>query len=393
MITVDLLQQSQNKKMRLKIIFLILFFSLVQFVFAQGYDQELKEYDKEIRNKQQELQKLYKEIQKLDRETEKTKKKEKSYRQEINKIEENIRVLTRELRKLEEKKKQTERQVRQTEKMYQLTEEERVRLANLLREEMKFIYTWRKVSSDLRKDYYLLAFIRQKGNVYESTENRKKQLEKEKNLLLEKREKIIQEKDKIQTQEKTTENLKKEKEQTLAQVEQQRIAQEKEIENLKKTAEDLGKFIFELEAKKKMTEEAKKQAILAQKVFAEKKGYLPWPVEGEVVATFGKKKHPELNTYIVNNGIKIRPKQDKKVCVIAEGTVVYAGEFQTYGRMVIIDHLGGYYSIYGLLGEILVKEGKNILLGEQIGNLANDPLYFELRSEGQPVDPLLWLHK
>lgn len=379
--------------MRLKYIFIILFFSLARVVFAQGYDQQLKEYEKEIKNKQQELQRLYKEIEKLDQETEKTKKKEKSYHQEINKVENEIRFLLDALKKLENKKKQIEKQVQEAEKMYQLTEEERIRLANLLKQEIKFFYTLQKLSPDLRKDYYLLNFIKQKGNVYELTENKKKQIEKKKSLLLEKREETVQEKDKIQRQEKTVVNLKKEKEQILTQLKTQRITQEKEIDNLKKAATDLEKFIFDLEGKKKETEKTKKQAVLARKAFAEKKGYLPWPINGEVVAKFGRQKHLEFNTYIVNNGIKIRSKGEKNVSAVAQGKVVFAGNFQTYGKMVILDHQGGFYSIYGSLNEILVKEGRDVLLGEQIGNLGDGSLYFELRSEGQPVDPLPWLQK
>ncbi len=379
--------------MRPKYIFIILFFSLARIVFAQGYDQQLKEYEKEIKSKQEELQRLYKEIEKLDQETEKTKKKEKGYYQEINKVENEIRFLLDALKKLENKKKQIEKQVQETEKMYQLTEEERTRLANLLKQEIKFFYTWQKFSPDLRKNYYLLNFIKQKGNVYELTEDKKKQIEKKKNLLLEKREETLQEKDKIQRQEKTVVNLKREKEQILTQVKTQRVTQEKEIENLKKATADLEKFIFDLEGKKKETEEAKKQAVLARKAFAEKKGYLPWPVYGEIVTKFGKQRHQEFNTYIVSNGIKIRSKGEKNVSAVAQGKVVFAGNFQTYGKMVILDHQGGFYSIYGSLNEILVKEGKDVLLGEQIGNLGEESLYFELRSEGQPVDPLPWLQK
>jgi len=378
-----------------KLLFLVLLFTFSSLSLAEvnPYDQEIKEYEQEIKNKQSEIQKLYKEIEKLEQVREKSETKEENYRQEIKKLEKEIYLLNRELRKFEQAKKETEKKIQLTEKICRDTEREKTNLAETLKKEIKFFYLWQKFYSQPKEDYYLLALLRQKENLYRATEMKKRDLEKEKKTLFLKKKELEQKKEKKQIQEKEKRNIKKEEQILLAQIEKERIKMEEEIENLRKASVDLEKFIFNLEKKKKETEEAKKQTILAKEAFAAKKGYLPWPVEGEVVVKFGRQRHQEFNTYIVNNGIKIRPQNEKKVNAIAQGRVVYTAEFQTYGKTIIIDHEGGFYSVYGLLGEILVKEGKEVTLGEPIANLTDEPLYFELREGGRPTDPLIWLKK
>jgi septal ring factor EnvC (AmiA/AmiB activator) len=378
-----------------RLLFLVFFFTLSSFSLAavNNYDQEIKEYDQGIRNKQSEIQKLQKEIEKLKKVKEKSKSKEENYRQEIKKIEEEIGLLDKEIKKFEQAKKETEKNIRITEGVYQDTEKERINLAEVIKKEINFFYLRQKFYSQPKENYYLLTLLKQKEDFYQVTERKKKDLEKEKETLFLKKKEIESEKEKKQTEGKERKNIKKDKQILLVQTEEERIKAEKEIENLKKASTDLEKLIFSLEKKKKDTEEAKRQAILAREDFAAKKGYLPWPVEGETVVKFGRQKHPEFNTYVVNNGIKIRPRGEKKVNAIAQGKVVYAAEFQTYGKTIILDHDGGFYTVYGSLGEILVKEGKEVILGEQIAHLANEPLYFELRDQGQPTDPLIWLRK
>lgn len=386
-----------NRLLLLGILFTLSSFSLAA---VSNYDQEIREYEQEIKGKQSEIQKLYKKIEKLKQTKEKSKTKEDTYRQEIKRVEEEINLLNKEIKKFEQAKRETEKKIHFIEEVYQDIERERINLAGAIKKEINLFYLKQKISSQphfatrrAKEDYYLLTLLKQKEDFYQVNEKKKKELEKEKETLFLKKKELEKEKEKKQVQEKEKKNIKKDKEVLLAQAEAERIKAEKEIENLKKTSLDLEKIIFNLEKKKKETEEAKKQAILAREDFASKKGYLPWPVEGEVIVKFGRQKHPEYNTYVVNNGIRIRPRSEKRVNAIAQGKIVYAAEFQTYGKTIILDHEGGFYSVYGSLDEILVKEGKKVTFGEQIANLGNEPLYFELREGGEPTDPLVWLKK
>jgi len=130
----------------------------------------------------------------------------------------------------------------------------------------------------------------------------------------------------------------------------------------------------------------------------EKKGELPWPIEGKVVTEFGLQRHPQFKTTTMNNGIEISPKKNYVIVrAIHPGKVVYSDYFQGYGNLIIIDHGMSYYSLYGHCSEILLKKGDLVkaehpiaLVGD-IGSLEGDSVYFEIRFKTKPLNPLQWL--
>ena len=168
-----------------------------------------------------------------------------------------------------------------------------------------------------------------------------------------------------------------------------RIAAENEITKLTETSKALEQLIIKLEKERKKTElEAQEK-----KKFKEKKKHLPWPVAGEIVVKFGKNKHPDLDTYIISNGVKIKAAANSDVKAVSRGEVLFSGEFRSYGQMIVIDHGGGFYTIYGQLSELYVQEGQKVQEAAVIGKLGADQpiLYFEVRSENKVEDPELWL--
>ena len=83
---------------------------------------------------------------------------------------------------------------------------------------------------------------------------------------------------------------------------------------------------------------------------------------------------------------------------VHEGAIAFADTFAGYGKLVIIDHGGQAFSLYGHLLDISVARGARVSHGDPIGTagfalLGVAGLYFELRVDGQPVDPLQWLRK
>ena len=83
---------------------------------------------------------------------------------------------------------------------------------------------------------------------------------------------------------------------------------------------------------------------------------------------------------------------------IHEGTVAYAEPFTGYGDLVIVDHGEGAYSLYGYLSTIETARGQHVEARTRIGTSGRNPsgnpaLYFELRIDGKPVDPLQWLKR
>jgi murein hydrolase activator len=126
------------------------------------------------------------------------------------------------------------------------------------------------------------------------------------------------------------------------------------------------------------------------------KGALPWPAAGRVRSTFGRHKHPKFDTYTIQNGIEIEARADSPVGAVHEGSVVFAERFKGYGLMVVVDHGGKHHSLYAHLGEARVQPGQRVAAGEVVGTvgattLEGPGLYFEMRFQGRPQDPMEWL--
>ncbi|MGC8938431.1 MAG: murein hydrolase activator EnvC family protein, partial [Thermodesulfovibrio sp.] len=138
---------------------------------------------------------------------------------------------------------------------------------------------------------------------------------------------------------------------------------------------------------------------LPQGGFTKKRGSLLWPVSGPVVAHYGSQRDPVFNVPIMRSGIYIQAQPGTQVKASADGRVVYANYFKGYENLVIISHGDGYYTVYGNLGSMSVKEGSYVKAGQVIGavgsnsNIDTPALYFEVRYRGKPLNPEQWLRK
>jgi septal ring factor EnvC (AmiA/AmiB activator) len=120
------------------------------------------------------------------------------------------------------------------------------------------------------------------------------------------------------------------------------------------------------------------------------RGDLDWPAVGSVHARFGRGTRPK--------GIEIATADGADAVAVHNGVVAYAGTFAGFGNLVILDHGLETFSLYGDLLEMAVQKGARVDRGQTVGSVGPMPsgtagLYFELRVDGQPVDPLQWLKK
>jgi len=125
------------------------------------------------------------------------------------------------------------------------------------------------------------------------------------------------------------------------------------------------------------------------------RGALDWPVAGTVLRKFGR---PAGRAATSSNGIEIGAQEDASALAIHEGTVAFAGAFSGFGNLVILDHGSQTFSLYGDLLDIAVKKGARVERGAPVGLVGVTAsgatgVYFELRVDGQPVDPLQWLKR
>ena len=127
-------------------------------------------------------------------------------------------------------------------------------------------------------------------------------------------------------------------------------------------------------------------------------GALPWPAKGSVSQRFGRQPSSRFGTSIVRNGMELGTAEGQPVRAVHEGTVEFTGPFSGYGNLVIVDHGDRSYSLYGHLNSITVTKGQRVEAQTPVGSSGRNPagnpaLYFELRIDGAPVDPLQWLKR
>ena len=125
------------------------------------------------------------------------------------------------------------------------------------------------------------------------------------------------------------------------------------------------------------------------------KGRLPYPVAGTVSQRFG----ASLEGGVRSKGIFVRTANGASVQAVAAGQVVFADWMRGFGNLLVIDHGGGFMSIYGYNEAVLKDVGASVRAGEAIaaagstGGRSETGLYFELRRKGEPLDPGQWLRR
>ncbi|MBN2299316.1 MAG: peptidoglycan DD-metalloendopeptidase family protein [Deltaproteobacteria bacterium] len=181
-------------------------------------------------------------------------------------------------------------------------------------------------------------------------------------------------------------------EDTVEELHEEREKKAKMLASLKRESEDYQDRMKEL--LNRMEEDKRQKELVSASIF-KKKGRLPWPVLGKIVRKFG--------TFHVkgvaqsSRGIDIEADEGAPVRSIYEGKVVFVNWINVYGNTVIIDHGGGYYSVYGHLQKVVASVGDRISARENIaevgqsGDVVRPMLHFELRFRDKPQDPQGWL--
>jgi septal ring factor EnvC (AmiA/AmiB activator) len=120
------------------------------------------------------------------------------------------------------------------------------------------------------------------------------------------------------------------------------------------------------------------------------RGVLDWPNRGQVTVGFGPRLDPRYKTRVPHNGIDLATEPGSQVRVVYPGRVVFAARFQGYGLTAVVHHPGRVFSLYAGLATLQAGNEDVLSLGGLIG-VASERLYFEIRAENRPEDPLAWL--
>lgn len=125
------------------------------------------------------------------------------------------------------------------------------------------------------------------------------------------------------------------------------------------------------------------------------RGELHWPVSGSIRHAFGQRRSGQVNW----KGVILNTDAEQPVQVIADGRVLFADWLRGFGLVMVVDHGEGYMSLYGynqsLMREVgeSVRRGDTIALTGQSGGQSRPGLYFEIRYQGNPVDPVRYIRR
>ena len=129
--------------------------------------------------------------------------------------------------------------------------------------------------------------------------------------------------------------------------------------------------------------------------FSDARGRLTWPVQGALINDYGDSR---VDGQLRWNGVMVGAPQGSMVRSVHPGRVVYADWLPGLGLLVIVDHGMGYMSLYGHNEAILIESGASIGAGQPIarvgdsGGQRQSALYFEIREDGDPIDPRPWMN-
>jgi septal ring factor EnvC (AmiA/AmiB activator) len=186
--------------------------------------------------------------------------------------------------------------------------------------------------------------------------------------------------------EKKREEIKKVRESKralLRAIKNQKLVYQKLIGELEERAKELQALVDKLEREKSLMAYGKSK-------YGAIKGKLTPPVEGKVISLF--KENGQ-------NGIEIKAPMGAEIRAVLPGKVLYADWFKGFGNVVVIDHGDHTFTVSAYCSELLKKAGDHVSQGETIalvgsaGSLKGPCLYFEIRHQGKPQDPMHWISR
>ena len=163
------------------------------------------------------------------------------------------------------------------------------------------------------------------------------------------------------------------------------------VEKLAKEAKSLKDLLASIE-KEQQKKRAKAKATtrgFGTGAFARARGSLPLPAQGRITQNFGDTTGASQSHA---KGMVVTTRKLAQVAAPFDGTVLFAGPFQNYGKLVIIDHGDNYLTVLAGMDTITTSVGSQLLTGEPIGKMGAGytSLYIEVRQNGQAINPRPW---
>jgi septal ring factor EnvC (AmiA/AmiB activator) len=354
--------------------------------------------------------------------------KEATLGQELSRIERDLKQKTQALKDLEAKLQASSQRIAKLSREITTTESRLLRSKSLLRGRLRAIYKQGRFgyvrmllsaedfSAAGRRLKYLSAVAGQDHRLMQRYDTALSDLSQKRAELTRYKAEVADAKEKAAATRNQIAEEQRKRRILLASVREEKAGHQAKIKELEVSAKDLQALIARLQSEEERQRRASRAParrdgsraeappakeespdLLDDGRFERLKGRLPWPAPGSLTSTFGRQEHPRFRTVTFNRGIEIAAPEGKNIVAVAEGAVIYADWFKGYGRLIILDHGGGYFTLYAHASEIAVRPGDGVSPGQAIGkvgdtgSLEGPQLYFELRHKGKPQDPVAWL--
>ena len=396
-------------KFIIQIIFLI--FSC-QFIIAQSDERD---YDEELKYQNDAINALKTEINQLRLKIKTAESRERSASTRISSLDEEISLTAKLIRSLKSEEEKTRKRILQLKSDILKNENELESLR--ARYKKRVVNSYRKgrltdlekvfSSTTWRQAIYRTQYLKIISDIEKKLTN---QIER---ILIQ----ISQQKLELEAVLRNNLKLVRDKQQQISSYRDMRIDREKELNRIRNDKKALSNYIEEKEAgiiqlesiiKKVLEDKArferelrirKQQEALKTKSFKALKGQLPWPAEGRIIAKFGRQWNSKLKTTTENPGIDIKGQPGSPIRTVLGGVVTTITYIRGYGTTIIVDHGGGFYTVYSHVTNIQtvvdgqVRNGDIIAYMGDSGSINGSKLHFEIWGKGQKLDPEKWLIK
>lgn len=179
----------------------------------------------------------------------------------------------------------------------------------------------------------------------------------------------------------------------LASIRSQKTEHANAIDELERAQKQVKNLIGDLEKRRLASDGS---TYVPDGEFGELKGQMIRPVEGKIVRGFGTHKHPKYGTVTFNNGVDIGSTAGAPIRAVASGQVEFVDWIDGYGKCIILNHGGGYYTLYAHVSATFISQGQKIAGGDVIaevgdtGSLNGFECHFEIRKSKQALNPAEW---
>ncbi len=349
--------------------------------------------------KKQKLERLKQEMEEQKQKLKSAGKKERSVLSQLGKLDRDIQAGSAELADQQRKLREAEAALAEIERKNMVTVQELDRLKAAYAARLRALYKMSRqggyAPALLAAESFPAAYKRVRSlgviaardhRLIEEYRRNLAQLSQREQETRERRAETIRRTAEVGTKRASLEVRRRQKAELLASVKQEKGTYEATLKDLEESSAHLWAMIRLAEPEKK-----------AAPAKAPARERLPWPVNGQVLSSYGAQRHPQFGTMVFRRGIDISARTGDEVRSVDKGTVAWADWYKGYGKLVIIDHGAGLYSLYGHLSLIDVGKGDRVGRSQVIGragdteSLKGPRLYFEVRRNGEAEDPLLWL--